>query len=57
MGKKAEEWSVLTNDNNYKFAVSHPASAAYNGSKWNSNDVFIKVSSIITNSSGNIINW
>ena len=43
MGKKAEEWSELTNDNNYKFAVKHPASAAYNGSKWNSNNIFNKI--------------
>jgi len=57
MGKKAEEWSQLTNDNNYKFTVKHPASAAYNGSKWDSDDIFIKISSIVTNSSGNIITW
>jgi uracil-DNA glycosylase len=57
MGKKAEEWSELTSDDNYKFTVKHPASAAYNGSKWDSNDIFIKISSIVTNSSGNIITW
>ena len=57
MGKKAEEWSVVTNDNNHKFYVKHPASAAYNGSKWDSDDIFIKISSIVTNSSGNVITW
>jgi len=57
MGKKAEEWSELTNDNNHRFTVKHPASAAYNGSKWDSDDIFIKISSIVTNSSGNIITW
>ena len=44
MGKKAEEWSELTSDNNHKFTVKHPASAVYNGSKWDSNDIFNKVS-------------
>jgi uracil-DNA glycosylase len=44
MGKKAEEWSSLTDDdNNTKFMVKHPASAAYNGSKWDSDNVFIKI--------------
>ena len=43
MGKKAEEWSDLTGDSNIKFFVKHPASAAYNGSKWDSNGVFMKI--------------
>lgn len=44
MGKKAEEWSSLTHDDhNTKFMVKHPASAAYNGSKWDSDNVFIKI--------------
>ena len=51
MGKKAEEWSDMTDDaHNTKFMVKHPASAAYNGSKWDSNNLFIKIqmSTIIT---------
>jgi uracil-DNA glycosylase len=43
MGKKAEEWSDLTSDDNIKFFVKHPASAAYSGGKWNSNEVFMKI--------------
>jgi len=44
MGKKAEEWSSLTHDDhNIKFMVKHPASAAYNGSKWDSDDLFVKI--------------
>jgi uracil-DNA glycosylase len=44
MGKKAEEWSSLTNDeNNTKFFVKHPASAAYNRSKWDSDNLFVKI--------------
>jgi uracil DNA glycosylase len=47
MGKKAQEWSDLTNDNNHKFFIKHPASAAYNGSKWDSDDIFNKISLIL----------
>lgn len=43
MGKKAEEWSSITDDNNIKFFVKHPASAAYTGSKWDSKDLFNKI--------------
>lgn len=57
MGKKAEEWSELTNDNNYKFSVKHPASAAYNGSKWDSNDIFNKISKLVEENNGQKIIW
>jgi uracil-DNA glycosylase len=57
MGKKAEEWSELTTNTEYKFSVKHPASAAYNGSKWDSNDIFIKVSKLVKNTSNNVIVW
>jgi len=57
MGKKAEEWSELTGDNNYKFTVKHPASAVYNGSKWDSNDIFNKISALIKQNNGNEIIW
>jgi uracil-DNA glycosylase len=43
MGKKAEEWSSMTDDTNIKYFVKHPASAAYNGSKWDSKDLFNKI--------------
>jgi uracil-DNA glycosylase len=44
MGKKAEEWSELTDDNtSTKYFVKHPASAAYSGGKWDSDNVFIKI--------------
>jgi uracil-DNA glycosylase len=57
MGKKAEEWSVLTGDHNDKFTVKHPASAAYNGSKWDSNDIFNKISELVKSKTGQIITW
>jgi uracil-DNA glycosylase len=44
MGKKAEEWSDLTDDNtSIKYFVKHPASAAYSGGRWNSEGVFMKI--------------
>lgn len=57
MGKKAEEWSVLTGNNNHKFTVKHPASAVYNGSKWDSDDIFNKISAIIKNENNYEITW
>ena len=44
MGKKAEEWSELTNDTtSTKYFVKHPASAAYSGGRWDSENVFMKI--------------
>jgi hypothetical protein len=58
MGKKAEEWSALTDSNtNYMINVSHPASAAYNGSKWNSKDAFVKIKTIVKDLTGEEIIW
>jgi len=57
MGKKAEEWSELTGDHNHKFFVKHPASAAYNGSKWDSNDVFNKISKLVEKNNDQEIIW
>ena len=58
MGRKAEEWSVLTDDNtSYKFTVKHPASAAYSGSKWDSDNIFMRTRAIVKKMSGKTINW
>tara|TARA_R110002167_G_scaffold186586_3_gene387686 strand:+ start:149 stop:862 length:714 start_codon:yes stop_codon:yes gene_type:complete len=42
LGKKAEEWQLRL-DKQTIHKVSHPASAAYKGGKWNSEDVFKKI--------------
>jgi len=39
LGKKAEEWAQYL-DNLDVIRVSHPASAAYTGGQWDSNDLF-----------------
>jgi len=43
MGKKAQEYVDLIPDNNYKILVTHPASAAYAGRKWDCDDLFNKI--------------
>jgi len=58
MGKKAEEWSEsIDDDHTYKFFVKHPASAAYNGSVWDSNNVFVEVNKIIQKNYNQEIIW
>lgn len=58
MGKKAESWITFANDNNHKFVISHPASAAYNKSKtWDCKDVFNQTSSILKEKYNFEITW
>lgn len=48
MGKKSQEWMDSIPDNNYKLLTSHPASAAYiKAEKWDSGDVFNKISELV----------
>lgn len=58
MGKQAQSWSDSTNDINYKFFVSHPASAAYNKqSRWDSSNLFVEVKKIVEKQYGYSITW
>jgi uracil-DNA glycosylase len=58
LGKKAEEWIDCVNDNNYKFTVSHPASASYNNMiYWDSKDVFVKTKDILKKNYNFDIEW
>ena len=57
MGKKAHEWAEMCGENCTKFMVSHPASAAYNGSKWDSQDVFLKVRETVKDLYNYKIQW
>jgi len=58
MGKKAEEWAETVNDNNYKFYVSHPASAGYNNLfEWDSKDVFVSTKEILKRNYKFDIEW
>jgi len=55
-GKKAEEYEMLLS-NNTIFKVSHPASAAYKGGEWNSNDLFNKINEQLKLKDKSLINW
>lgn len=58
MGKQAKEWSEAVNDNNYKFFVTHPASAAYaNQPRWDSDNVFVKVNEVVERQFNTKITW
>jgi uracil-DNA glycosylase len=58
MGKKAEEWSDSVNDNNYKFFVTHPASASYNNMPyWDCKNVFQQASDILKKNYNFDIEW
>lgn len=58
LGKKAKEWASSVPDNNFKFFASHPASAAHNhADKWDSEDLFNKVSQTVKKQFGQDIVW
>lgn len=47
LGKKAQEWATSIPDNNYKIFTTHPAAAAHNhAEKWDSGDMFNKISQL-----------
>jgi hypothetical protein len=48
MGKQAHIWAEDVSDNNYKFFLSHPASAVYQKfQSWDSKDVFNETNKIM----------
>jgi len=56
LGKKAEQWeNYMTN--NHIIKVSHPASAAYKGGKWNSQDLFKQVNNCLESMDKSLIVW
>jgi uracil-DNA glycosylase len=58
MGKQAQEWSETVNDTNYKFFVSHPASAAYNKQeRWDSDNLFVKINEVVERQFNAKITW
>ena len=58
LGKKASEWATSVSDNNYKFVVTHPASAAYlHMDKWDSKDLFNSINKILYKNNGQKIIW
>jgi uracil-DNA glycosylase len=59
LGAKAQELESVLGQNHYILKASHPASAVYNGGKWDCNDVFNKANEIIQGNNGPEfkINW
>lgn len=58
LGKQAEAWSRSIPSNNYKFTVSHPASAAYRKQeKWDSEGLFNKINNILSKNNNMKIAW
>lgn len=58
MGKKAQEWAESVPENNYKIFTTHPAFAAHtNAERWDSGDVFNKISKILEDNNGQKIIW
>ena len=58
MGKQAQEWKDVVHDMNYKFILDHPISAEYNkDSKWNCEDIFVKVQKILKDNNNYSLIW
>jgi uracil-DNA glycosylase len=56
MGRKAEAWQLLLS-NQKLLKCSHPASAAYRGGVWDSNDVFTKANQELERQGKTCIVW
>lgn len=58
LGAKAKEWAESIPDNNYKIFATHPAFAAHtNSEKWESGDMFNKVSKLVEKQYNEKIIW
>lgn len=59
LGQKAQELESIITPAHYVIKASHPASAAYNGGKWNCADMFNEINRIIEMNNGKpyCINW
>lgn len=58
MGKKAQEWMKSVPNNNWKLICSHPASAAHmSQERWDSNNLFNEISSLVMKNYKEQIIW
>ena len=57
LGKKAQELADLIPDSNDKIMVSHPASAAYNGTVWECNDMWNQINNYLDERGQQRISW
>lgn len=56
LGKKAEEWQLLLN-NQKIYKAPHPASAAYKGGKWDCKNVFTNINEYLLAQNNKPITW
>lgn len=56
-GKDAQKYESLIGDNHFKIKVAHPASAAYNGGKWEDNMMFKTIDTIMWANYKTKITW
>lgn len=57
LGKDAAKYKRFVGPFTWNFTLSHPASAAYNHTDWDSEGVFTKVNKILKDNNGWEINW
>jgi len=59
LGKKAEEWEIYFKKYNHQkiFKVAHPASAAYRGGKWDSQNLFQNINNELRDQNKSLITW
>lgn len=57
MGGAAKNWANLISEENYKLYCYHPASAAYHGEGWESNDIFNRINDILKSQNKELITW
>lgn len=57
LGKEAQKYGQYITNQEMLFPLSHPASASYKKTDWDSEGVFKKVTEIIKNTNGQTIEW
>jgi uracil-DNA glycosylase len=57
LGKESTKLEKYVDPFTWQFKISHPASAAYKGTEWNSEGVFVKVNKILMALNGTEIEW
>ena len=58
LGKKSQDHhKSISAKSNFKFMVTHPASAAYRGGAWDSNDLFNKLNGVVEKHYKEKITW
>jgi uracil DNA glycosylase len=57
LGKDASKYEKYTNPFSWNFVLTHPASAAYKQSDWNTEGVFTKVNKVLKDNNNFHIEW